>query len=72
MKVHGSGSPKDFESILQNVEYQNELLTPTEGRRKVRITVTEKSTKLASDFTVIVRMEKNKKPVITVLGKNRK
>lgn len=68
MKVHGKGSVKDFESILQNIEYQNELFTPTPGKRKVHISIAEEKTKLQSDFWVVIRMEPNKKPVITLQG----
>ncbi|KAK3717508.1 hypothetical protein QZH41_016840, partial [Actinostola sp. cb2023] len=68
MKVHGTGSASDFETILKNIEYQNELFTPTEGKRKVHIDVTEEKTKTQSNMAVSITLEPNTKPLITVQG----
>jgi len=68
MKIHGVGSAKDFEYILKNIEYQNELFTPTEGSRKIHVSITEKTTNFNKEFTETVELDRNDKPVITVEG----
>lgn len=67
MKVYGRGKPQEFETILQNIEYQNELFTPTLGVRKIKILPVQENTAL-QPITITIRIERNDKPVITVKG----
>lgn len=67
MKIYGRGKPQDFENILQNIEYQNELFTPTLGERKIKILPVQENMAL-QPTTITIRIERNDKPVITVKG----
>ncbi|XP_001632442.2 calsyntenin-2 [Nematostella vectensis] len=67
MVIKGTGRPVDFQKILQNLEYQNDLFTPTSGVRNFQIDTTQNGVKLEK-ISVDIELEKNTKPKIVLIG----